>query len=84
MEAEIIVDVDGTARFIYDDELAAGLAVLGAASVARASHVEPSGAAWVADMAPVGGPALPACSTRREALAREVEWLRAHNIPRPL
>lgn len=81
---ELIIDVDGTARFIYSDDLAALTKDLGGAVIRRASHVEPTtDGRWTADMAPVGGPVLGPYTTRAEALGREVEWLRAAEIPVP-
>lgn len=69
-------------RFIYSDSLQ-GLMAQGQAVTRRASHVEPDGSGWTADMSPVGGPKLGPFSTRSEALAEEVAWLRAHGIPTP-
>ena len=51
------------------------LVELGSTSIAHASHVEPLGLDWTADMSPVGGPVLGPYSTRAEALAAEVAWL---------
>ncbi len=48
----------GRVEFIYDDALVAVLEA-GAATVVRASHVEPApGGGWLADMGPSGGPVL--------------------------
>jgi hypothetical protein len=59
---------------IYDDRLIF-LQQLGATDIKRASHVEPQGTAWIADMGPSGGPVLGPFETRNEALEREREWL---------
>ena len=78
----VIIDPDGKTRTIYADELA-GLAGEGHAVTARASHVEPEGGSWWADMAPVGGPKLGPFKLRSEALKEEVAWLESHGIPTP-
>jgi hypothetical protein len=83
MSHEIIVEPNGMVRFIYSDDLASIAQDIGSLSTARASHVEPSGEGWTADMSPVGGPVLGPFETRSEALATEVEWLKSHNIPVP-
>ena len=78
VETLIVLDEDGTIRFIHDDDLALLLAC-GAASIARASHVEPNEQAqWEADLEPVGGPTLGPFPTRRAALQAEVAWLNEH------
>ena len=81
--ARLVVAPDGTVRYIYSDDLHAALSPLGESTIRRASHVEPDegGGGWAADMGPVGGPVLGPFASRREALAREVEWLSGHGIP---
>lgn len=80
----IHVDLTGTIRFIYDDDLR-DLLQEGEASVKRVSHVEPIkvlgklGMRWTADMRPVDGPVLGSFDTRQEALKAEVAWIE-HNI----
>jgi hypothetical protein len=69
-------------RFIYSDSLK-GLMAQGQSVTRRASHVEPEGDKWVADMSPVNGPKLGPFDTRGEALKQEVAWLQAHDIPAP-
>lgn len=57
-EIAISIDVDGSVRFIHDDDVA-GLFEAEATTTRRASHVEPSPfGGWFADMSPVGGPVL--------------------------
>jgi hypothetical protein len=74
---DIIVAVDGTARFIYDETL--DLTTLGSLDIRRASHVEPTDdGRWTADLAPVDGPSLGPFTTRSEALLAEQDWLASH------
>lgn len=76
---EIVIDPDGTTRFIYSDALAP-LLEQGAATIRRASHVEPDGGGWYADMRPSSGPVLGPFRLRQQALDAEVEWLRLNNL----
>jgi hypothetical protein len=73
MSALIIRD-SGTIEFIWDDALAFMLEA-GEATIARASHVEPVGTQWEADMSPSGGPVLSGFAMRGDAIAAEIEWL---------
>lgn len=78
---ELVVDVDGTIRAIYSDEIPLReiAAEIGTLSIRRASMVEPTeDGRWCADMALSGGPVLGPFDTRGEALTREVEWIRTH------
>jgi hypothetical protein len=75
----IVVEDDGRVRFIHDDDLNA-LLDEGDARIDRASHVEPLGRDWFADLAPVGGPVLGPFPTRRAALAAEHDWLLKHHL----
>jgi hypothetical protein len=69
---------------VYDDAIAPVLGNLGGVvAVRRASHVEPQGLEWIADMAPVNGPLLGPFPRRAEALAAEKAWLLANEIPIP-
>lgn len=57
-ELDIIIEEDGTIRFVYDDELAEAFDGEDARTT-RASHVEPAlRGGWYADMRPSGGPVL--------------------------
>ena len=77
---DLVVDPAGVVRCVYDESI--DLAAIGALSIARASHVEPDAAGrWVADLAPVGGPALGPFALRSEALAAERAWLEANWPP---
>lgn len=83
---DIIVDSNGTVRAIFNDDLFSALSAdAERVETRRASHVEPipGGPWWRADMSPVGGPVLGPYATRWFALKREVEWLRAHDLPIP-
>lgn len=64
-------------KFIYNDKLRP-LLDMGRANVRRASHVEPHGTQWTADLSPVGGPLLGPFDLRQEALDAEVAWLAEH------
>jgi hypothetical protein len=67
---EIYVGPDGDFRAVYSDALAEVLAGTPHAT-RRASHVEPMGGGWTADMSPVGGPVLYANGT-----SDDVDWSR--------
>lgn len=79
MRLKVRIGRDGTVRFIYHDALR-GLLALGTAEIRRASHVEPVGTHWSADMTPVGGPVLGTFPTRQAALDAEVQWLEQHRL----
>jgi hypothetical protein len=75
----ITIQPDGTARCLYDETIS--LDALGAATITRASHVEPDAQGqWTADMSPVAGPMLGPFPTRSMALAAEADWLEANRI----
>ena len=78
---EIVLSVgeDGTLRFLYADRMRE-LLEEGEAAIRRASHVEPEGIQWTADLSPVGGPILGPYPTREEALSEEVRWLNHHHL----
>lgn len=74
---QIAIAADGTTRFIHNDVLDAK--ALGAASIRRASHVEPNDdLTWNADLTPVNGPVLGPFPTRGAALEAETLWLERH------
>ncbi len=79
----VIVAPDGSMRTVYADSAAPLLAAVGAVRISRASHVEPGGGGWVADLSPVAGPSLGPFPTRAEALAAELSWLHSRDIPVP-
>jgi len=82
-QMQIIVK-DGQIRFIYSDDLQP-LLKQGDAMINRVSHVEPTpDGQWQADLSPVApGLLLGPFPTRKEALAKEVQWLIDHHIPAP-
>jgi hypothetical protein len=71
---KIIIRPNGIMQFIYNDALTAMLDH-GDANIRRASHVEPCGTKWTADLQPVNGPVLGPFTLRQEALDAEIEWL---------
>jgi hypothetical protein len=73
---QLVVDPRGQVRCLYGELIP--LAALGALSVRRASHVEPEGGAWYAELAPVDGPKLGPFALRSQALQAEAEWLERH------
>lgn len=76
-EQTFVISNDGDVVTIYDDNLAE-LYDQGKVSIKRASHVEPDGTKWYADLEPVGGPLLGPFSTRGQALFEEVSYLNAN------
>ena len=98
MDHELWINEDGSIEHVYDDALAPLFAeefATGGVRTQRASHVEPFGAGWLADMRPVGGPVLldtntdnplgrVAFKTRAEALAAERAWLADRMAQGPL
>lgn len=78
MKRHSLVIAGGTLTAIYSDELdvpALGQALGTEPVIERASDVEWTPAGWVADMVRSGGPRLPSCAARGDALAAEVAWL---------
>lgn len=71
---QLVIDPVGGVRCVYDELLP--LAELGRLTIARGSHVEPTGAGqWTADLSPVGGPWLGPFAARSDALTAERDWL---------
>ena len=82
----ITVRADATIEMIHDDQLCA-LQSQGAATITRASFVEPGDASknldpllWYADLAPIGGSVLGGFDTRERALAEEVAWINRNHL----
>jgi hypothetical protein len=79
---QLRVDPGGGVRCLYSECI--DLASLGAASIRRASRVEPDGdGQWYADLSPVDGPRLGPFVLRSQALDAERDWLEAHWLTRP-
>ena len=73
----LIVGANGRVRGVFGEEI--DLATLGTPRITRASHVEPDEQGrWLADLEPVGGPALGPFGRRSEALDAEVSWLESN------
>jgi hypothetical protein len=73
-EMELVVDVCGDVRCIYDEAL--DLREIGRLTITRASHVEPDAEGnWWADMGPVDGPVLGPYGGRSDALEAERHWI---------
>ena len=71
---QLVVAPGGTVRCVYDETIE--LAALGALSISRGSHVEPTAdGRWTADLTVVAGPILGPFEHRSEALAAERAWL---------
>jgi hypothetical protein len=75
-----LVVKSGVITSIYDDALVSLFADAATVNTSRASNVEPDGAGWMADLAPVGGPILKGFTTRQDALDAEVQYLNRHII----
>ena len=79
---ELVIAPDGSIRFLWDDDLAP-LLIEGEASLFRASHIEPIGTLWFADLALVDGPMLGPFTLRADALTAEAAWITAHILTDP-
>jgi hypothetical protein len=78
---ELVITPSGSIRCVYDETI--DLHELGAMTIRRASHVEPtSDGQWTADLTPVQGPVLGPFPLRTDALAAEMAWLREHWLVR--
>jgi hypothetical protein len=76
----VSIKVDGTIRFIYDDELEA-LKHAGPSNTRRAIFVEPdSNGLWVADLSPINGPVFGPFRLRKTALDAERDYIEEHAI----
>ncbi|WP_437191535.1 hypothetical protein [Planctomicrobium sp. SH527] len=71
---ELLIHSRGEVRCLYDEAI--DLHELGALTISRGSHVEPTSAGqWMVDLSPVQGPQLGPFLSRSAALAAEVTWL---------
>jgi hypothetical protein len=79
---QLRVDPGGGVRCLYSETI--DLHALGAATIRRASRVEPDARGkWWAELAPVGGPTLGPFLLRSQALDAEQAWLEAHWLAAP-
>lgn len=83
MDIAVVIEPDGTVKFLHDDALAP-LYQEGTPHLFRASNVEPtSDGEWLADMSPIDGETmLGPFPLRNDALAAERAWLnqRLHTL----
>src|SRR5579859_5771557 len=70
---QLVVDGQGRVHCLYGETI--DLGCLGVLAIRRASHVEPEGQSWFADLSPVGGPRLGPFARRSQALDAEEDWL---------
>ena len=70
-----LVVKNGAITSVYDDALVPLIQHARRSETKRASHVEPRGLVWDADLSPIGGPLFAGFKTRQEALDAEVYYL---------
>ena len=79
---QLRVDPGGGVHCLYAETI--DLHALGAATIRRASRVDPDvEGKWWAELSPVGGPTLGPFARRSEALDAERGWLEAHWLAAP-
>lgn len=69
------VDENLQVKALWHDDLEDVLPCLGEVNLSRASHVEPRGRYWYADLAPVGGPEFGPFTKRQDAINAEIDWI---------
>ena len=74
----LTIDQSGSIAAVWDDILAPLVEIAETVECRRVSHVEMIGGRWIADLSLVGGPKLPGCRRRADALAAERRWLAQH------
>jgi len=78
---QLVVCGDGSVRCVYGEAIP--LAALGALTIRRGSHVEPTDdGQWLADLSVVAGPVLGPFVLRSDALQAERDWLEANWLTR--
>lgn len=77
------ISPNGQITLIYSDKFK-GLMDNGDTNIKRASHVEPIGDKWYADLSPVNGPILGPYELRQEALDAELQWLEFNIIKKEI
>ena len=70
---ELVIEPGGQIRCLYGEAI--DLGCMGELAIRRASHVEPEGQSWFADLSPMGGPRLGPFARRSQALEAEEDWL---------
>ena len=78
LEIPFRIDANGESLHAYNDKMIGLRRKFGEGSIRRASHVEPQGCKFTADMKPMGGPVLGPFDTHQQALKEENAWLRRH------
>ena len=73
---QLVIDLGGRVRCLYEEAI--DQATLGLPTIVRASHVEPDGGNWWADLKAVNGPKLGPFARRSQALDAEKTWLESH------
>ena len=73
---QMVIDAHGQVRCLYGEAI--DLRCLGELTIRRASHVEPEGNGWYADLSPVNGPILGPFFQRSQALQAERLWIEQH------
>jgi hypothetical protein len=77
----LLIDEQGRIHCLYGETIE--LTSLGELTIRRASHVEPEGQRWFADLSPVSGPRLGPFARRSQALEAEEEWLHRYWLESP-
>ena len=71
---QLVIGSQGEIRCLYGEAI--DLHALGAMTIARGSHVEPTAdGQWLVDLSPVDGPTLGPFLLRSQALQAEQAWL---------
>jgi hypothetical protein len=79
---QLRVDPGGGVRCLFTEAI--DLHGLGAATIRRASRVDPDvEGKWWAELSPIGGPTLGPFALRSEALDAERQWLEVHWLDAP-
>ena len=87
-ESHIIIENDGTIRFLYDYNSEKGklfsdeLVSYGTSNIERRSHINPkvteNGVKFFVDLSPSNGPELGPFETRQEAIEAEEDWINSN------
>jgi hypothetical protein len=77
----LLIDEQGRVHCLYAETI--DLGCLGELTIRRASHVEPEGQNWFADLSPLEGPRLGPFARRSQALEAEEAWLQRNWLQSP-